>query len=212
MMQRLFQFPRTQIRSGAHGELEGKFVVGYSGNLGRAHEYETLLAAAEILRGDERIVFVVIGGGKQFDALVENVRAQKLEANFRFFSYQDRAELKYSLSAADVHWLALRTELEGLIFPSKLYGIAAAGRAIIAITRPDGEIADIIRKYECGFVVAPGDAASLSSAILFLAGSTAACSEMGRRARAMLEANFGKTHGLSRWLRLIENIQASRPY
>ena len=89
-------------------QLEDKFVVGYSGNLGRAHEFETLLAAAERLRDDARIVFVFIGGGKQFDELTKRVRARKLERTFRFFPYQDRAGLKYSLSVPDVHWISLR--------------------------------------------------------------------------------------------------------
>lgn len=187
-------------------QLEDKFVVGYSGNLGRAHEFETLLAAAERLRDDLRIVFVFIGGGKKLDELIKRVHARRLERTFRFFPYQDRAVLKYSLSVPDVHWISLPPQLEGLIFPSKLYGIIAAGRPVIAVTAPDGEIASLVRRYECGFVIAPGDSDSLSSKILLLAKDIRTCKQMGIGARAMLDAKFTRQQLFARWRQLLATI------
>ena len=70
--------------------LAGKFVVGYSGNLGRAHEFETMLAAANGLRNEPHIVFLMIGGGKQFEAMARAIKAHGLEDAFRFRSYQER--------------------------------------------------------------------------------------------------------------------------
>jgi colanic acid biosynthesis glycosyl transferase WcaI len=184
-------------------QLEDKFVVGYSGNLGRAHEFETVLAAAERLRDDSRIVFVFIGGGKQFDKLAKCVHAHKLDRTFRFFPYQDRAVLKYSLSAPDVHWVSLPPKVEGLIFPSKLYGIIAAGRPVIAVTAMEGEMASLVREYDCGFAIAPGDSDGLCRTILFLAEDVQSRNRMGTRARAMLDANFARQLGFARWQRLL---------
>jgi colanic acid biosynthesis glycosyl transferase WcaI len=65
-------------------QLVGKFVIGYSGNLGRAHEFETILAAAERLRDQADIVFLMIGGGNRFEQLVRAVKARGLEHAFRF--------------------------------------------------------------------------------------------------------------------------------
>src|SRR5207248_628607 len=96
-------------------KLEGKFVVGYSGNLGRAHDFETVLGAAERLRANPQIVFLFIGGGHSFAELAQRVKELQLEPMFRFLPYQDRALLKYSLGVPDVHLLSLRPELEGLI-------------------------------------------------------------------------------------------------
>jgi len=187
-------------------QLEDKFVVGYSGNLGRAHEFETVLAAAERLRDDLRIVFVFIGGGKQFDDLAKRVHARKLDRTFRFFPYQDRAVLKYSLSAPDVHWVSLPPKVEGLIFPSKLYGIIAAGRPVIAVTAMEGEMASLVREYDCGFAIAPGDSDSLCRTILLLAEDVQIRNRMGTRARAMLDANFTRQHGFARWRRLLASF------
>ncbi len=186
--------------------LDGKFVVGYSGNLGRAHEFATLLDAAERLRDDPRIVFVCIGGGRQFDELAADVRARRLERTFQFRPYQDRAALKYSLALPDVHWLSLRPQLEGLIFPSKFYGIAAAGRPIIAIVATDGEIAGLVARHQCGLAIRPGDGESLARAIAMLALDPGRCADMGARARQMLDAHFSRHQALARWQHLLATI------
>ncbi len=187
-------------------KLEDKFVVGYSGNLGRAHEFETVLAAAELLRGDLRIIFVFIGGGIQFDELTKRVRARELERIFRFFPYQDRTVLKYSLSLPDVHWISLRPQLEGLIFPSKFYGIAAAGRPVVAITAKDGEIAQLVAQHHCGIAIQPGDAGALSRALTLLSREPLRCVEMGRRARDMLDANFSRRQAIEHWQNALAKI------
>ena len=137
---------REQNRLRTQWGLEDKFVVGYSGNLGRAHEFDTILAASELLRHDPRIVFLIIGSGHLHDQLAKLVQSRGLAASFRFIPYQERAFLKYSLAVPDLHWLSLKPALEGLIVPSKFYGIAAAGRPTIAITAADGEIANLVRK------------------------------------------------------------------
>lgn len=186
--------------------LEGKFVVGYSGNLGRAHEFETVLAASELLRSSPQIIFIFIGGGHLIKKLVQAVKQRGLEQSFRFFPYQDQALLKYSLCAADVHWISLRPEMEGLIVPSKFYGIAAAGRPVIAITARDGEIARLVKQYECGLVIEPGDAGSLAETLNLLSADEKRIAEMGRRARAMLDASFTSREAFKQWAQLLEKI------
>src|SRR5262249_16530540 len=149
----------------AQWHLQDKFVVGYSGNLGRAHEFNTILLASEHFRNNPNIIFLFIGGGHRSGELVRRVKAQELSHKFRFLPYQHEEDLKYSLSVPDVHWISLRPELEGLLFPSKIYGIAAAGRPIIAVTAKNGEIAGLVRAFDCGIVVEPGNSALLVKVI-----------------------------------------------
>ncbi len=115
--------------------LQNSFVACYSGNLGRAHEYDTILGAAHALRDRSDFVFLMIGGGAKMDALRRSVAESGL-TNFRFERYQPREALADSLSAADVHLTSLLPELEGLIVPSKIYRILAAGRPAIFIGDP----------------------------------------------------------------------------
>jgi colanic acid biosynthesis glycosyl transferase WcaI len=93
----------------------------------------------------------------------------------------------------------LRSELEGLIVPSKVYGIAAAGRAIIAITAKTGEIGPQVEQYKCGMVVEPGNVDGLTRAPVQLASDVRGTAAMGARARTMLEAHFTRRHAFERW-------------
>ncbi|MFA5963275.1 MAG: glycosyltransferase family 4 protein [Sphingomonas sp.] len=182
------------------------FVVGYSGNLGRAHEFETLLGAATLLVQREDIVFLMIGGGHESARLAARVADEGLATRFQFRPYQPRERLSESLGAADVHWLSLRPEMEGLIVPSKFYGIAAAGRPVIAVTDLDGEIARIVRREGCGVTVAPGDCAGLAAAIEALASDSARVAAMGRAARVALERDFGRVDAFERWDCLFQDM------
>ena len=146
--------------------LGDRFVVGYSGNLGRAHECETVLAAAERLRRRPAPLLSVYRRRQEIRRAGSMLtRERGLDHLFRFLPYQERRLLKLSLGVADVHLISLRPELEGLIVPSKLYGIAAAGRPIIAVAASDGEIATLVRRHDCGVVIEPGDGELLADTL-----------------------------------------------
>jgi colanic acid biosynthesis glycosyl transferase WcaI len=184
--------------------LEDKFVVGYSGNLGRVHDIDTiLLASSELV--DCQIVFLCIGGGAQYEALKEMVEKRQLTQLFRFMPYQTETELPYSLSAANVHWLSHKPEFEGLLFPSKFYGIAAVGRPIIAITSKQSEIAKLASQYHCGLVIEQGDGKTLALELKRLQAAPEVCSAMGAAARAMLKARFSRAHAIDAWTQTLRD-------
>ena len=190
-------------------QLTDKFVVTYSGNLGRAHDFRTVLAAADRLRDDPRIVFLMIGGGKHFEELADAVKARRLDCLFRLCRYQDQAMLPYSLSVADVHWLSLDPKLEGLIVPSKFYAIAAAGKAIVMIGDDEGEIGRLVRQYRCGVTIAPGDGVKLADTLRQWSKEPAVITEMGTQARQMLDAQFTRRRALDDWSRVIARVSST---
>jgi colanic acid biosynthesis glycosyl transferase WcaI len=192
--------------------LDDRFVVGYSGNLGRAHEYATLLDAIQLVEqqasaGGCGVEWLFIGGG----ALMQHFQMEVARRGLRsvqFRPYQRRSELALSLSAADVHLVSLRPELEGLIVPSKVYGIAAAGRLVVFIGANDGEIARFIVRHECGRIVAQGDGAGLAQTVLELAGDPVACRRMGENARKAFDAEFDRSIAVGRWEALLDDTGA----
>lgn len=202
--------------------LEDSFVVAYSGNLGRAHEYATLIDAIARLEKDPqtpsqsnvqttspsipRILWLFIGGGALYEAFRTEVTKRGL-TSVRFEPYQPRERLTQSLSAGDVHLVSLRPELEGLIVPSKFYGIAAAGRPAIFIGHADGEIARLLAQNDCGLTVGEGDGAGLAHAILALADAPQRALAMGRNARAAFEKLWDKKAVLQRWRALLDESQ-----
>ncbi len=207
--------------------LENDFVIGYSGNLGRAHEIGTFLAgiatleaqgpppipAAYFMAAEEagtrslrKFRWLFVGGGAQMDALKREVTKRELKS-VMFRPYQPRERLSESLSLPDVHLISLRSGLEGLIVPSKYYGIAAAGRPAIFVGHPGGEIARILERSESGFAVCEGDGAGLVEAILALAGNPELAASQGKIARQLFEAKFDFPIALQAWERTLEEVR-----
>jgi glycosyltransferase involved in cell wall biosynthesis len=205
--------------------VNGKFVVGYSGNLGRAHDLDTVLEAIAVIEDAAKaastshsmgesaisaIAWLFIGGGARFVTL----KAEAARCNFTsvtFKPYQSQARLAESLSASDVHLVSLRPELEGLIVPSKFYGIAAAGRPTIFIGDKGGEVARLIERYECGRTVATGDGVGLARAILDLAKQPALCRRMGERARRASEGDLDRLIAIARWEAVLTDASGGTP-
>ena len=184
--------------------LADRFVVGYSGNLGRAHEFDTLLAAAESLKLDKSFVFLMIGGGAKMPALKRAVAERALE-NFCFLPYQPRHALEDSLAAADVHLVSLLPALEGLISPSKLYGVLAAGRPLIFVGESDGEVSRVVGSAECGLSVRVGDASGLAASLQYLRAADEARSQMGIRARQVACEKYTLERATDRWVAVLQS-------
>lgn len=182
-------------------KLDDTFVVAYSGNLGRAHDVETIAAAMALLEPDAHLRLLVIGGGAKQKRL-EGLR------NVQLRPYQPRERLSESLSVADVHLVSLQPALEGLIVPSKFYGVLATGRPVIYIGAGDGDLARLILDHDLGCVVAPGDADALARAIRELAADPARAQAMGARGRALYEARFAPEIALAEWERILAEAAA----
>ena len=183
------------------------FVLEYSGNLGRAHEYDTVLGAARLLSARADIVFLFIGGGHMSEQLAGKVAAAGL-SNFRFAPYQPRERLSESLGAGDAHWVSLRPEFEGLVVPSKVFGICAAARPVIAVCAAEGELPRLLPPGTACLTVVPGDARGLANAILLLADDRARGEAIGTAARAALERDYSKARAFERWATLLDDIAA----
>jgi colanic acid biosynthesis glycosyl transferase WcaI len=191
---------RNELAQGA------RTLVMYSGNMGRGHDVPTLLEAARRLRERADIAFVFIGdGAKRVDV---EVAARELP-NVRLVPYQPRDQLAFSLSAGDLHLIALSPELEGLMEPSKLYGIMAAGRPALFVGPSRSEVAATIVRERCGRVHANGDAAGLAASIAELADDNLQRRAMGERARAALVARYSRRVATSRFRSVLESLGTS---
>ncbi len=183
-------------------------VIGYSGNLGRAHDIDTILDAAGRLQagGQIKAKFLFIGGGHLRAEL--EARAKDLGlTNIVTKPYQPREQLHLSMAVPDIHWLSLRPELEGMIVPSKFYGCAASGRPVLFIGDPQGQIGQMIAASGCGMSVAAGDGAGAAAAITAMA-DTSMRTAMGQAARQMLDADYRRDQAFDRWDAMLKAITA----
>ena len=191
-------------------ELKGKFVVLYSGNIGYLHEFDTIIATAESLakEGTREIVFVFIGEGIKKRYIEEKVREKGLN-NILFFPYQSREILTYSLGLADVSLVTLEKGFEGMVVPSKIYGILASGRPVIAVVGGESEIVEIVRKGNCGKIVKIGDYKALVDSIMDYYKDREKCGEDGLNGRRYFEKNFDRKIATRKYIRVIEEVLKS---
>lgn len=178
--------------------LEDTFVVAYSGNIGRAHKFDGLLEAAYQLRSCEAICFLFIGDGAQRDHIEHVVKSRDLK-NVIFKPFQDRSVLPLSLTVADVHVTSLAPALEGLIVPSKVYGVLAAGVPILHVGDPAGEIGSMVQEYDCGYAVLEDDHEGIIRYIDEMYRNPGRRRMQGRNARRLFEGKYDKSLSLLAW-------------
>jgi colanic acid biosynthesis glycosyl transferase WcaI len=190
-------------------EFGDKFVVMYSGNIGLSQRLETVLEAADELRDDPRIVFVMVGEGARKRWLME--RAGRLGLpNLLFLPYRPREQLAESLGAADLHLIPLSPGTAGCLVPSKIYGILAAARPFVAIMEEDAEIARLARDERIGFVSAPGDGAGLARAVLRAIAAPAELKRMGERARQLARERYDRPVATRRFAKMLDDVARVR--
>lgn len=175
-----------------------KFIVAYSGNLGRVHEFAAVVAAAERLKLREDIAFLFIGAGARFDEVRAAAQARGLR-QVHFRPPEPREHLAAALAAVDLHLVTLKPAFARLVYPSKLAGVLAAGRPVVFVGPTDGEIARLLAREQCGAAFAPADAHGLAEAIARCSREPAALSRQGAAARLAYERHFAFAPALAGW-------------
>lgn len=203
------QAPRTSGRScetfRKEWGLEGRFVLGYSGNLGRAHETATLLKALPRLQELEDLTLLFIGGGAGYEQLKADTAAFP-EAFIRFLPYQAREDLSETLKVPHIHWFSLVPEMVPFVFPSKFYGILESGRPVIFVGDPACELSRTIEGSGCGCVVAPGDGEGLVAAVEKLHADAHLRNQLGKTTQRLSQEDFSRPRRLEDWGKLVENL------
>jgi colanic acid biosynthesis glycosyl transferase WcaI len=188
-------------------EVSDRFVVMHSGNVGHAQNLDTLVAASALLGGLDRLAVLIVGFGARHEH-TEALAARLDVARVRFLPYQPRERLSDSLSAADVHYVGLSAGLAGFVVPSRVYGILAVGRPILAAVESDSETADLVRSVECGVVVPPDRPDLVAQAIRDLASGVHDLEAMGLRGRAYVESEASREVSISRYRELLDELLA----
>jgi colanic acid biosynthesis glycosyl transferase WcaI len=148
--------------------------------MGEKQGLESVVEAARILEGEKRIFFVLSGDGAARQRLEDS--SAGLE-NMRFTALQPVSRLNDLLNLADIHILPQRPDVASLVMPSKLLGMLASGRPVVATAAADSELAGIVGM--CGIVVPPGEAITMALALCTLAHDSEQRSRLGLAARAL---------------------------
>ena len=168
-------------------------VVLYSGTLGAKQGLLVIPQIAERLAHRRDILLVICGEGAMKSEL--QARTQTL-SNVRLIPLQPFERLGDLLSMADIHLLPQGAEGADLMLPSKLSGMLASGRPVVATCAPDTELASVVS--QCGLIAAPENAEQATAAILRLVDDSALRARLGRHARAWAEENLDREATLGR--------------
>ncbi len=152
-------FIDTELYSPYHGDydkdilFEGKFVIGYLGNLGKVQDWQAIIEAAQRLEHDFNVHFLIIGGGSEYSYLKEKESTLK---NLTVLPYQDRSRVPMINSRIDAHIIAMTEASDYDGMPSKVYAILSSGRPILASTNEDTPLAITVKQAQNGLVVPRG--------------------------------------------------------
>ena len=186
--------------------LTKRFVVMHSGNVGYAQDLDTLIRACTFLRDLNDLAVRIIGGGARREELIQ--LARRLEADkVRFMPWQPYELRSLSISTADIHVVGLARGLAGYVVPSRLYGVLATGRPVIAAAEAESETAQLVARVGCGVVVRPGDPYALARAIRAAHDGEYDLAEMGRRARAFAESEGDRAIAIGRYEAVLSELR-----
>lgn len=178
--------------------------VLYSGNFGLYNDLFTVVHAAEKVQ-NLPVKFVFIGDGAQKKKLKRIVRNKDLE-NVDFHPYQPLDRLPETLTCADISVVSEDKRVNGLCSSSKLYSSLASGQAVLALVNKDSDVAEIIRRCDCGFIVNHGDVDQMVNHLKFFLRNRSELKKMGMRARKHFEKNYTVKHSVEKYAKMLKEV------
>jgi colanic acid biosynthesis glycosyl transferase WcaI len=179
--------------------LNGQFVVMYSGNISPIHPIDTLLEAIKRIGDEERFLFMFIGGETARKNIEEFALKNKL-ANIMTLPYVPLAETQYSLSAADLHVITMGDNMVGVVHPCKIYGVMSTGRPFILFGPKKSHIGEILENNNIGWQINHGDVDGTVAALRSIQKmSQSRLSEMGTLGREIVIKEYSRKKQCTRF-------------
>jgi colanic acid biosynthesis glycosyl transferase WcaI len=185
--------------------LNGKFVVMYSGNIALTQGLETVVKAASKLSHIPDIVFVIVGEAKGLQRLQQECDKHGAN-NVMLLPFQEREKLPIMLAAADISLVVQKKNVISFNMPSKIQVALASGRAIIASVPDTGTAARAISASGGGIVVPPEDAFALADSILKLYEAPELLNSLGYNSRKYAVENYSFDNALNQYENLFYAI------
>ena len=184
--------------------LNGKFIITYAGAIGLANDIQTILRAANRLRDNNRICFLMVGDGKERRNLEYKARKLKLK-NVIFSGSRPKTDIPAILAASDACAATLQNiPMFKTTYPNKVFDYMASSRpTILAI---DGVIREVIEASKGGIFVPPGDDEAFANAVQFLENDRAKAIEMGKAARQYVVQHFDRKQQAKQFIELVESL------
>ena len=208
-VERIIPNARSQNPVRVQHVLEDKFIVQFSGNLGRTHGLEDVVEISKRLLGNQRICFLIFGWGAGRDWLEDQIKEHQLD-NVLLLPPCHKDELGDYLNACDLFFMPFKDAMEGISVPSRMYNVMAAGNAFLAVTSDQSELAKVVEEEGIGYVVAPKDLEGMQRCIEQALNHPERLAEMRLRSRQAALQKYTQSHVVDAYNKLFNNL-AQKP-
>jgi glycosyltransferase involved in cell wall biosynthesis len=181
---------------------EDRLIISHFGNLGRGHDYRLVLSAANQLKGVGSPLWLMVGGGHGYKELQKAAEADP-QLGFQFQPYVALDELGSALMVPDLHWMSQPKTMDAFLFPSKFYGIIAAGKPVVLLGNPESQLGRIIREHHIGFVFGENDLNEFVHCLKTLQGDKRPLAQMAENARGLYNRAYQPVFQHQKWYRLL---------
>lgn len=187
--------------------LNDKFIIMYSGNIGLYYDLENIIKVIGKFKGREDVIFAFVGDGTVKKEIESYATENKLN-NVTFIPYQDKADLVYSLNSADIHWVVNAKGIKGVSVPSKLYGVMAAGKSVLGVLDEGSEARLIVDECNCGVCTEPSNYDEIYNKIEYILNNKEKVKSLGQNGRKYLEMNLTKEVSINKYKNTILSVES----
>jgi glycosyltransferase involved in cell wall biosynthesis len=185
-----------------------KFLLTYAGTMSWFQDLETVVKAANILRNQKNIRFLLVGDGPQKKLLQERCSKFQLD-NLAFLPLQPKKEYFQLLQDSDACLVSINKDVKTTSIPSKLLDIMACGKPVVANV-PSAEVHELVRDAECGVCVEPGNPEVLADVLLKLSSDKSYSLRLGANAREYVERHLSLDSCTLKFLEIIDELVGNR--
>ena len=187
--------------------LNDKFIIMYSGNIGLYYDLENIIKVIGKFNEREDVIFAFVGDGTVKKEIEDYATENKL-SNVTFIPYQDKADLVYSLNSADIHWVVNAKGIKGVSVPSKLYGVMATGKPVLGVLDKGSEARLIVDECNCGVCTEPGNYNEIYNKIEYILNNKEKVKSLGQNGRKYLEMNLTKEVSINKYKNTILSVES----
>jgi colanic acid biosynthesis glycosyl transferase WcaI len=185
--------------------LYNQFVVSYAGNMGPAQGLEHFIDAANILKDETGVCFLMMGDGILRESLRQRIEGYNL-GNFVFLPYQPYSLMAQAYAASDLCLVSQAIETGFEAVPSKVYRIMACARPVLAVTDQNSDLARLVKEASCGAFILPGSAEGLAEMVMQAHRNQQKWQKMGMSGREHVVRYYARATVTNQYHELIENI------
>ena len=187
------------------GYKDGQFVVSYFGNMGTCQDVETMMEAAELLKDDDRVRFLIVGHGNKKDAAAAKIKENGLH-NVQLLNFLTGKDFQQAVAVSSCCIVSLEKGLKGTCAPSKFYSYLQGGQPILAVVEKDSYLAAEVEDERIGHSVEIGDGKGLRDAIVVMVENPDECKAMGFRAKELYKSHYAYEVAMEKYRRMLDII------